>query len=184
MKTIRFSLNAPYTLGFAALAVSALAAGVISNHWTTVHIFSVGEGMSFRDPLSYLRVFCHVLGHRDPSHLVYNLSFLLLLGPMLEEKHGILKLFQVTLVTAAVTALPMLVLPGSLLGASGVVFAFIIMSSYTRAKSGTIPLSFALIIFLFLGREIYLGLSSKDMIAQFAHILGGAVGGYCAIRWK
>lgn len=184
MKAIRFSLNAPYTLGFSALAVFALIAGAVSGQWTTLNIFSVGDGMSFANPLSYLRVFCHVLGHQDPSHLAYNLTFILLLGPLLEEKHGIFKLFVVTLVTAAVTALPMLILPGTLLGASGVVFAFIIMSSYTRAKSGAIPLSFALVIFIFLGREIYVGLSAKDSVAQFAHILGGAVGGYFAIRWK
>ncbi len=119
MKAIRFSLNAPYTLGFSALSVFALLAGVVSDHWTTMNIFSVGDDMSFTNPLSYIRVFCHVLGHQDPSHLVYNLSFLLLLGPMLEEKHGIFKLFVVTLVTAGMTALPMLLLPGNLLGASG-----------------------------------------------------------------
>jgi|TARA_B110000438_G_scaffold269643_1_gene286175 hypothetical protein len=58
------------------------------------------------------------------------------------------------------------------------------MSSYTRASSGAIPLSFALVTFLFLGREIYLGFSSEDTVAQFAHILGGGVGGFFAVRWK
>jgi GlpG protein len=184
MKSLRFSLNAPFTLGFACASVIALILGVLTNGQTTISLFSVGEGMDYANPLSYLRMFCHVLGHRDPNHLVYNLSFLLLLGPMLEERHGIPKLLLVTMVTALVTAVPMFILPGNLLGASGVVFAFIIMSSYTRAKNGTIPLSFALVVLLFLGREIYLALSAHDSIAQFAHILGGAVGGYFAIRWK
>jgi len=37
--------------------------------------------------LDYLRLFSYVLGHRDWLHLMSNFSFVLLIGPVLEEKH-------------------------------------------------------------------------------------------------
>ena len=183
-KSIKLNYNAPFTLSFVGACVLVLVLKVITGGRSNELLFSVGDNMSWVNPLSYLRMFVHVLGHATPEHLVYNLTILLLVGPMLEEKHGWRKLLQVSAVTAFVTALPMLILPGSLLGASGVVFAFIILASYTRAKSGAIPMTFLLVCVLFVGREIYLGIVARDQIAQFAHILGGAVGGYFAIRWK
>ena len=63
-----------------------------------------------------------------------------------------------------------------LLGASGVVFMLILLSSFTNVKSGNIPLTFILIIFLFMGKEVYTAFS-QDNISQFAHILGGICGG-------
>jgi membrane associated rhomboid family serine protease len=183
-RSIKVSYNAPFTLSFAGACVGVLLLKVVTGGGSTHWLFSVGEGMSWANPLSYARMFLHVLGHATPEHLIYNLTILLLVGPLLDEKHGWRKLLVVTLVTAFVTALPMLVFPGSLLGASGVIFAFIILSSYTRAVSGAIPISFILVCVLFIGREIYLGIVARDAIAQFAHILGGAVGGYFAIRWR
>lgn len=183
-KSIKLSYNAPFTLSFVGVCIVVLILKVLTGGASNTWLFSVGEGHSFLNPLSYLRLFLHVLGHATPEHLVYNLTILLLVGPLLDEKHGWKKLLLVTAVTAVVTALPMLILPGSLMGASGVVFAFIILSSYTRAVSGAIPLSFVVVCVLFIGREIYLGIVARDSIAQFAHILGGAVGGYFAIRWR
>lgn len=183
-KSIKLSYNAPFTLSFTFACVVVLALKVLTGGASNRLLFSVGDAMSWMNPLSYLRMFLHVLGHAGPEHLIYNLTILLLVGPMLDEKHGWKKLLYVTLVTGFVTALPMLILPGSLLGASGVVFAFIILASYTRAKSGAVPMTFVIVCLLFLGREIYMGVVARDQIAQFAHILGGAVGGYFAIRWK
>lgn len=181
-RKIKVSYNAPFTLSFVGLCVLAYVFKVLTRGGANEWLFSVGSEMSWANPLSYVRFFTHVLGHGYPEHLVYNLTLLLLVGPILEEKHGWPKLLMVTLVTALVTALPMLVIPGKLLGASGVVFAFIILASYTRARSGTLPLTFLLVCFLFIGREIYTALTAHDQVAQFAHILGGATGGFFATR--
>ncbi|MFP4542288.1 MAG: rhomboid family intramembrane serine protease [Opitutales bacterium] len=184
MKPIRLSYNAPFTLTFTVACVVVLLLNTVTRYGASAVLFSVGDEMNLLNPLSYLRLFLHVLGHASPTHLAYNLMILLLIGPMLEEKHGWKKLTLVTAVTALATALPMLVLPGTLMGASGVVFACIILASYTRVTTGAVPITFALVCLLFLGREIYVGFATSDSVAQFAHILGGAIGGYFAIRWK
>lgn len=183
-KSIRLSYNAPFTLSFALICVLVLVIKLMTGNRSNELLFSVAHGMDWANPVSYLRMILHVFGHATPEHLAYNLTILLLVGPLLDEKHGWKKLTAVTLVTAFVTALPMLLLPGALLGSSGVIFACIILASYTRAVSGAIPLTFILVCILFIGREIYLGIMAHDQIAQFAHILGGAVGGFFATRWK
>jgi membrane associated rhomboid family serine protease len=134
-----------------------------------------------KDPSNWLRLFTHVAGHANWSHLISNFTFILLLGPILEESYGSLALFLMILITALVTgALNVLFFPSNLLGASGVVFMMIVLSSFTNFRAGEIPLTFILILVLYLGREIA---SSFDLtglwgnhISEFAHIAGGFCG--------
>ncbi|MDO0823127.1 rhomboid family intramembrane serine protease [Desulfosporosinus nitroreducens] len=62
-----------------------------------------------------------------------------------------------------------------LLGASGIVFMMIVLSSVAGMKDGKIPLTLILVIIVYLGGEI-LSIGSKDGIAHIAHILGGICG--------
>ena len=62
-----------------------------------------------------------------------------------------------------------------LYGASGIVFMLILLSSLSRVKSGHIPLTFILVVALFLGKEILNSLR-PDGVSQFAHIVGGLCG--------
>ena len=134
---------------------------------------------SLGSPLTYLRFVTHVFGHGDWTHLVGNMTYLLLLGPMLEEKYGSKTLVEVIAITAVVTAVAnYLFFPTvALCGASGVVFAFILMSSFTSFKEGEIPLTFVLVTAFFIGREIIDGILVTDQISNLAHIIGGIIGG-------
>ena len=133
---------------------------------------------SLASPLTYVRMFTHVLGHAGWSHYIGNMMYLLLLGPMLEEKYGSRALIEVVLVTGLVTGIVTWVLfPGiALCGASGVVFAFIMMTSFTSFKEGEIPLTVILVAIIFIGQQVYEGLLVQDDISNMAHILGGIVG--------
>lgn len=180
--SLRVDYNAPFTLTFTFACVGAFMIAALTQGAALDYLFSAHHHPSWSDPLTYLRLFTHVLGHAGPEHLVGNLFLILLLGPMLEEKYGWQTLLLATLATALLTGLVMaLFIPGILLGASGVVFALIVLSSFSRMKSGTIPLTFLLVAVLFLGQEIVAAITANDNIAQFAHILGGAVGG--TIGW-
>jgi membrane associated rhomboid family serine protease len=136
------------------------------------------QEMSSWNPLMYFRLFSHAMGHAGWGHLTGNFTFILLLGPILEEKYGSRPLVFMIFITALVTGiLNATLFPNPLLGASGIVFMMIILSSYTNAMKGTIPLSFILVACLFLGKEIYNAMLSTDSISQFAHIIGGIAGG-------
>lgn len=151
-------------------------------------LFSVYRG-SLADPLTYIRLIGHIFGHAGIEHFISNAMFLLLLGPMLEEKYGSKTMLRVILFTALVTGIIHCLLWGNtaLCGASGVVFACIVLSSFTAFQDGEIPLSFILVAVLFIGKELYSGIAIDDNISNLTHILGGAVGsvsGYIHNRKK
>jgi len=103
---------------------------------------------------------------------------LLLLGPMLEEKHGSKELIEVISITAVITGIVNYIFFWNvgLCGASGVVFAFIILASFTGFKEGEIPLTFILVAAIFIGQQVYEGIAVHDDISNMAHIVGGIVG--------
>ena len=82
------------------------------------------------------------------------------------------------LITALVTGvLNVLFFPSALLGASGVVFMMILLASFTNFNKGEIPLTFILVLILYLGRELYGSFGSDNgNISQFAHVVGGFIG--------
>jgi membrane associated rhomboid family serine protease len=121
-------------------------------------------------------VISHIAGHQDWTHLVANFSLILLIGPILEEKYHSGPLLLMMLVTALVTGVINIVfLDTGLMGASGVVFMMILLSSFTNIASGEIPLTFILVVVVYLAREV-LGAFAEDSVAQFAHIAGGVCG--------
>ena len=101
---------------------------------------------------------------------------ILLIGPLLEEKYGSGRLFEMVLITAAVTSLlNLLLFSTSIAGASGIVFMLILLGSFANIKSGQIPLTFIIIATLFLSGEVAASLKA-DRISQFSHLAGGLVG--------
>lgn len=177
-RRLRIDYNAPFCLTFALLAMFAYVAGTLTGGWTSQHLFSISGSAGLLDWTTYPRLILHVFGHGSVQHLFANLTVLLLVGPLLEEMYGPGLLLLLAVLTAVLTGLIMVLLfSGQLMGASGIVFAFIILSSFANAKSGTIPLTFLLICLIFLGGEIIRAVGQQDNIAQFAHIAGGILGG-------
>lgn len=171
------TFNAPAVLTFAALCVVATALGVSSGGALTQALFATYRS-SLANPLTYLRLFTHVLGHGSWEHLVGNMAYVLLLGPLLEEKYGSRSIVAIILVTALVTSIVnnLLFPRQALCGASGVVFAFILLSSVTSAGEGEIPLTFVLVAIIFLGQQVIEGITVIDNVSNLTHILGGGVG--------
>lgn len=103
---------------------------------------------------------------------------ILVIGPLLEEKYGTANLIFVILATALVTGLVNYIFfpHVQLLGASGVVFAFILLSPFTGVKEGTIPLTLILVALIYIGEQVYSGIFVQDNVSHLTHILGGGVG--------
>jgi membrane associated rhomboid family serine protease len=173
---MRITYNAPVTLTLAITSSLILVADQLTGSTLTQTFFSVGSTMDTSRFVDYLRLFAHVLGHADWGHLLTNFAFILLLGPILEEKYGSLTLLVMILVTALVTGLlNVLLLKTGLLGASGIVFMMILLVSITNLKRGQIPLTFILVVVLYLARELITAFQ-EDSVSQFAHITGGLCG--------
>lgn len=168
--------NAPVTLTFALVSSLVLILDQTVNAALIESLFVVGPRMDPGRLRDYLRLFTHVIGHSSWAHLMGNFAFILLLGPILEEKYGSTSLLIMIGITALVTGLlNVLFLPQGLLGASGVVFMMILLVSFTNIRQGEIPLTFILIVILYLVQEVVDSVRD-DSVAQFAHISGGVIG--------
>lgn len=178
MKKFRITFNSPVVLWFSIMCFGVTLIDFLANGLLVSTLFMTYHS-SLADPLTYIRFFTHVIGHDGWSHLFGNLMYILLLGPMIEEKYGSKVLIKVILIAAVATGvINYIFFPNTALcGASGVVFALIVLSSFTGFKSGEIPLTFILVAAIFLGQQIYEGIVKQDNISNMAHIIGGIVGG-------
>jgi membrane associated rhomboid family serine protease len=165
----RITYNAPVVLTFAIIAVA-------------VHL--LGDG--FRDYVvmrprletfgDFVALFSHIAGHGSWEHLLGNFTLILLLGPILEERHGSGPLLFMILATALVTSLLNLVFFKTyVLGASGIVFMFILLASTANVRKREIPLTFIAVAVLYLGGELVAAFKN-DQVSQMAHLIGGLTG--------
>ena len=107
-----------------------------------------------------------------------NMLLMLVVGPAIEEKYGSRNLLLCIITTAFIGGIiQWLFFPRTiLLGASGIVFMMIVMSSFSGGSSKSIPLTLILVIIFYLGNELVTGLSVKDNISHITHIAGGICG--------
>jgi GlpG protein len=177
-KKLKITFNSPIVLGFVIMCFVVMVINFLSFGKSTPLLFTTYHS-PLNEPLTYVRLFTHVLGHGNWEHYVGNMMYILLLGPMLEEKYGSKRILQVIVVTALVTGLInyLVFWKVALCGASGVCFAFILLSSFTSFKEGELPLTVILVAGIFLGQQVYDGIAIKDNISNMAHIFGGIVGG-------
>ncbi len=175
MKKLQY--NSPVILSFFLLSFAALILGELTKGWVTQLLFSVYRA-PLTDPFTYVRFFGHVLGHANLDHFMGNMLLLLVVGPPLEEKYGSRTLLVGIVMTAAISGvLQFVCFPGAaLLGASGIVFMLIMLSSLSGMRNGRIPLTLVLVALLYLGQEVWSILFVRDNVANLMHIIGGACG--------
>lgn len=175
MKKIQY--NSPVILTYFFISLSVLILNSITHGMTNNLFFSVYKSSIF-DPLSFIRLFGHVLGHDGLNHFMGNMMLLLVVGPAMEKIYGSKNLLISIVIVALVSGIMQTIFfPGSaLLGASGIVFLLIMMSSLSGMKSGYIPLTLILVAVLYLGKEVYSVIFIKDNVANFMHIVGGVCG--------
>lgn len=173
----KLQYNSPVILTYVLLCCGVLLLDGLTGGKTTSLCFCVYRS-SFSDPLTYVRMFGHVLGHSGWQHFFNNVLYLLIVGPAVEEKYGSKNLLIAMIVTAFVSGAAHLVLaPGSaLLGASGIVFMLIFLASLSGMKKGCIPLTLILVTVFYLGQELYDAIFLNDGISHLTHIIGGLCG--------
>ena len=82
------------------------------------------------------------------------------------------------LITAVVTGLVNYIFfwHVGLCGASGIVFAFILLTSFTSFKEGELPLTFILVFVIYIGQQVFEGVFLNDNVSNISHIIGGLIG--------
>ena len=177
MKKFRLCYNSPVVLTFALVSLAVLFSNDVTGGESQRLLFSV-YSFSPDQPLGYVRLVTHVLGHSSWEHYVGNITLMLVIGPTLEHRYGSHTILLCIVFTAVVTGLAQcLLFPGvALCGASGVVFMMILLSSMGGYRGGGIPLTMVIVAVFYLGSEINAAISVRDNISHLSHVLGGFCG--------
>lgn len=173
----KLQLNAPVILGFFFISLLSLVLGFLTSGASTTAAFSVYRA-SLLDPLTYVRFFGHIFGHANLTHFSSNMLLLLIVGPPLEKLYGSKTIALGIMAAALITGILQFVFfPHTiLLGASGIVFMLIMLSSFSGAKTGQIPVTLILVALMYLGQEVYSIFFIRDNVANLIHIVGGICG--------
>lgn len=168
--------NSPVILTYSIICIIVFYLDYYLNIGLIRNWFSLTPTWGWGDISYYPTLFTYILGHADANHLWGNLSLLLLLGPIIEERYGSKNLLIMIALTAFISGLlNILLFDTGILGASGIVFMLIILVSITNTASGRIPLTFVVIVILYLGREV-VNATAHNSISEFVHIAGGILG--------
>lgn len=171
---MKLTFNSPFSLIYTLLSVVIFFV-FMATGWHTEY-FTLNGTVQSQNIEWYVGIMGYAFGHANFPHLLGNFTTLLLIGPLVEHHYGTKKLILISFITIIVTAIiHILFFDHRLLGASGVVFMLIILSSLIPSKGKEIPLTFILIVLLFLGEEIYEAFRPSN-VSRFAHITGGILG--------
>jgi len=168
--------NSKVILTFFFISLIVLFINKITNKKSNSKLFSSSRG-NILNPITYLRMFTHILGHDNWNHFRNNFLYILLIGPMVEEKYGSILLLKMILITAFLTSLINIIIGNKkILGSSGISFMLIILSSLANLQTGKIPITLILIFFFYIATEIIDGILKKDNISHLSHIIGAITG--------
>ena len=189
-------IDSPFTTLFVFLCFLIQAVNTLPGN-ITQHYFGIPPYSQFivTRPLSWFTLFSHVLGHGSWAHLNGNVVNLLLVAPACERHFGAKSLLLIIFNVALTSGIAhMLFGPANAiqLGASGVVFAMILLNSLIEISSpgktgikGKIPLTFLCQVFLWVNNEIFSQFfsgSSGSGVSHIAHLVGAVVG--CLAGYK
>ena len=174
---VQFDYNSKVIITYLFLSIGAWFLNMVSRGKTNP-LFFESYRSSFFHPLTYVRLFTHSIGHRDWDHLVSNFLYILLVGPMIEEKYGSVNLIIMFLITSLVIAVFNLIFTNyAVLGASGNVYMLIVLSSFANIQDGKIPLTVILICIFYVVGEVKRSLlDKKTKVYHDGHLIGALCG--------
>ncbi len=186
--TFRFEYDAPVTLTYAILAalIFILSITLLKDKSPLSLLVSPTNAkgvlpFSFKEPLSYLRLFTHVLGFTDRTVLISDLIFILLLGPQMEERYGSVVIGIMFAVSALFSGvLTACFCQNSTMGAGAPVFMLILLYAMMFLTKNEISGTSIGIILLFIVRSIVQA-NSNGVVGVIITIAGGLCGSLFAL---
>lgn len=174
---IKFDYNSPIIISYLILSLISWLLNILTRGKTNKIFFSSYRSSPL-NPLTYIRLFTHSIGHQDWNHLVSNFLYILLIGPILEEKYGSLNLLIMLLATSLIIALFNIIFNNyRITGASGNVYMLIVLSSFSNISEGKIPITLILIFIFYITSELKNSvLEGNKKIYHDGHLIGALCG--------
>lgn len=177
INNLQFDYNSPVILTYFIISLIVLILGYLTKDKINKLLFCSSRG-SLLNPLTYIKMFTHCIGHSGWDHFVNNFLYILLIGPMIEEKYGSINLLIMFLITSLVIALFNIIISNyEIRGASGNVFMLIVLSSFSNFQEGKIPITLILICLFYVITEVKKSIfERKSKTYYMGHILGAVCG--------
>ena len=174
---LKFDYNSKVIITYLLICLIAWFLNTITRGKTNKLLFESYRSSPL-NPLTYIKLFTHCIGHKDFDHLVSNFLYILLVGPMIEEKYGSINTLILLLLTSLVIALFNIIFTNyRILGASGNVYMLIVLSSFSNISEGKIPITVLLILIFYIIGEIKNSiLEGNKKIYHDGHLLGALCG--------
>ena len=171
-----FSYNSKVVLSFFFICLVLLIIDYITAHKLS-RFLSLKRG-SIINPMTYIRMITNSFVSKDWNHFHSNFIYILLLGPMLEEKYGSIAILKMMLLTSIISSLAVLIFSKrGALGASDITFMMIVLSSIVNIQGGKIPITLVLIVLFYVVDEVIKELLHlNDNISHLAHLTGAICG--------
>lgn len=180
--SLKFAYDAPVTLSFAFISIVLFVIDLILKKVDLSLLIlssptSAKGSLPFElnNALSYFRILLYGFGGTTPV-LIYNLIFVLLLGPGIEEKYGsvvigIMMMFSSLFAGVLNSCFGTIPLKGCV----SMVFMLIFLNSFTSFTNKKVPLSFITVFVLFILSQIYTE-PKMNALQFFINIAGGLCG--------
>lgn len=174
---IQYDYNSPVIITYLIISIVAWFLNIITKGKSNKVLFT-NYRSSPLNPLTYIRLFTHCIGHKDWDHLASNFLYILLIGPMIEEKYGSINLLIMLLLTSLFIALFNIIFNNYYItGASGNVYMLIVLSSFSNISEGKIPITLILIFLFYISTEIKKSiLEGNKKVYHDGHLIGAICG--------
>lgn len=177
LSNLKFDYNSPVIISYLIISLIAWLLNTLTKGKTNKLLFSNYRSSIF-NPFTYIRLFTHSIGHKDWNHLVSNFLYILLIGPIIEEKYGSINLLIMFLLTSlAISLFNIIFNDYAILGASGNVYMLIVLSSFSNLSEGKIPITLVLICLFYITSEVRDSiLEGNKKVYHDGHLIGALCG--------
>ena len=161
--SLKFIFDSPVVLVFSVVSTVINITDLILKLNLSEKIFECPGAKSvpafdFKSALSYVKLVIYPFGGENSTSFFLNIGFILLLGPVLEERYGSIMLALMIFITSLVGGvLTACVSTFGISGCGGIVFMMIILSVLSVFVKRQLPVSWIFIFALYLAFSLFSG---------------------------
>lgn len=161
--SLKFIFDSPVVLVFSVVSAVIFISDLILKLNLSEKIFECPGAKSvpafdFKSALSYVKLVIYPFGGENSTSFFLNIGFVLLLGPVLEERYGSIMLALMIFITSLVGGvLTACVSTFGIYGCGGIVFMMIILSVLSVFIKKQLPVSWIFIFALYLAFSLFSG---------------------------
>ena len=189
--SLKFIFDSPVVLVFSVVSAVIFISDLILKLNLSEKIFECPGAKSvpafdFKSALSYVKLVIYPFGGENSTSFFLNIGFILLLGPVLEERYGSIMLALMIFITSLVGGvLTACVSTFGISGCGGIVFMMIILSVLSVFIKKQLPVSWIFIFALYLAFSLFSGkkisgfmLFMQNNVPVFIQLASGFCGGF------